>query len=796
MATYHRSLQEISLGDLPTCGGKAARLGEALRLGCPVPPGVVLTTELFSRFMLQGGLQGEVVSILSGMQPTTMHQFQAAEWAIQSAFRVRRVPRDVREAILAAVAEVGGLPVAMRSSATNEDNARQSFVGQHGSYLYVNSEDAAVAAVVGCWMSLYSAKALSYAHRFGVDLLRAEMAVLVQGLVRPTVEGTLVTVDPLSGNPDVFVLEQSGGGRQGPQTLDPYEAAPGEDPLWQTLREIGLRLDEHFGGYQTLEWGVEDGRLLLLRVRPATCIPTFLPVSVRSEEAGRGPLELAISAGQEPRQLRPYSWYHRSRSRAARAAYFASANRQFSVFSGRDDYYLRGYLYCRWRRFSFLPGEEAGPPRYLMGRLWLLAHARRLDREFRTLWRVRRPRLLELAAVDKASLSDERLGKLLAEVQGIVEGFLEEAGRLGEAPQILADIVRQLHEAWVGDAGEVADLLYTGADQRSRDERALDRALAGATDDAAREAVYAAHLAEHGHQYLRGNPVVDGTDIIRLRVNDGALRAVYRRCVGPPDDAPVAAHARRLQRRDEIESQVLGRLGRLKRLAYRYVLQVARRYESLAFDRHEPALLGLLLEHDVVMEAGRRMVARGLAERVEDAALLGNVELQDMLAGVSDPAYVERVIRERRIVIRRWQRYSPPRTLESTALPDGAARDSAEARAHGALVGQAVSRGTARGPAHIVRSLGEATNVLPGEILVCPEALFELSPLFGIVSAVVAETGGLLDHSATLVREYNVPAVFGVEDATSLLADGEEIAVDAHSGVVMRLPTEPEWPSL
>ena len=79
MATYHRSLQEISLGDLPTCGGKAARLGEALRLGCPVPPGVVLTTELFSRFMLQGGLQGEVVSILSGMQPTTMHQFQAAE---------------------------------------------------------------------------------------------------------------------------------------------------------------------------------------------------------------------------------------------------------------------------------------------------------------------------------------------------------------------------------------------------------------------------------------------------------------------------------------------------------------------------------------------------------------------------------------------------------------------------------------------------------------------------------------------------------------------------------------------
>ncbi len=794
MTTYQRSLQDIRLSDLPTCGGKAARLGESMRLGCPVPPGVVLTTELYARFMRQGGLQGEVASILNAMQPAALHQFQAAEWAIQAAFRVRRVPRDVREAILAALAEVGQMPVVVRSSPAGKNDAEQSFVGLHNYYQYVNSEDAVVAAVVGCWMSLYSAKAMYYAHRFGVDTLHSEMAVLVQGLANTTMEGTLFTVDPLSGSPDQFLVETREGERRDLFRIDAYDRQSADTPLIADLREAALRLDEHFGSYQVIEWGVADDRLTLLRVRPATCIPRFLPVTVRSEDASRGPLGLVVASGQDPRQLRPFSWYHRSRTRAARAAYFASVSRPFSAFSGRDDYYLRGYLYSRWRRFPFSPGEPLGTPS-LARAAWLLAHAGRLDREFRTLWRVRRPRLLELAAVDRTGLSDERLGKLLAEVQGIVEDFLEESGRVGEAPQVLADIVRQLHQAWVGDPAQSGELLYTGADQRLRDERKLDRALTEAADDDAREGIYQAHLRDHGHQYLRGNPIVDGTDIIRLRVNEGALREVFKRAVRGGADGADAAHKTRLARRDALEAETLGPLSRVRRLIYRYALQVARRYEPLASDRWEPALLGLLLEHSVVMEVGRRLVERSMAERVEDAALLGNTELLDMLAGASDSAYVERVIRERRVLIRRWQRYTPPETLDGAAGAR-AGVDVAIARSERALVGRAVSPGTATGRAHIVRSLGEATDVLPGEVLVCPEALFELSPLFGTVAAVVTEAGGLLDHAATLVREYKVPAVFGVERATSLLIDGQRIVVDADSGLVTPLDTESEWAAL
>ncbi len=793
---FLKRLDEIGLRDVAACGGKAARLGEAIRLGCPVPPGMVLTTELFQRFMRQGGLHGEVISILTAMQPTTMHQFQAAEWAIYSAFRVRRVPRDVREAIGQAIESLGGLPVAVRSSATSEDSPQQSFVGQHGSYLYVNSEDAAVAAVMGCWMSLYSAKALFYAHRFGVDLLRSSMAVLVQGLVEPTAAGTLFTADPITGSPDVFVLEERQGRREGIHRLDPYEDAPGEATVWQELKRMGLRLDEHLGSYQTVEWAVADGRVQVLRVRPATRVPPYLPVSVRDEDLEGGPLQLAIPKGVEPRRLRPFSWYHRSRSRAARSAFFTRINRQFSVYAGRDDFYLRGYFYYRWRRFAFFaPPQDATSLRLLMPTIWRLALARRLDREFRILSRVRRPRLLELSSIDHSTLTDERLGKVLVEAQGIVETFLEQTGRLGESPQVLAGILRQLHVGWGGSPQEVDDLVYTGADRKSRAERALCEALASADDDTERDEVFADHLHGYRHHYLRDNPVVDASDIATLEFDEAAARAVYKRCLGPSEDTPAARHAARMARREALEEEVLGRLGRIERFVYRQALQVARRYDPLEFDRYEAPLLGFLLERDLLHEVGVRLVERGLAERPEDAALLGSTEITDYLEGESDHAYVERAIGERQVLRRRWQRYGPPPVLGEE--PDrGLDIDASAVAPEQVLHGRPACRGSARGRVRIVHTLGEATQVLPGEVLVCPEPLFELSPLFGIVAAVVAESGGLLDHAATLAREYDVPAVFGVEHATERLHNGQEVGVDAVEGLVVPVPVEPEWTEL
>ncbi len=85
----------------------------------------------------------------------------------------------------------------------------------------------------------------------------------------------------------------------------------------------------------------------------------------------------------------------------------------------------------------------------------------------------------------------------------------------------------------------------------------------------------------------------------------------------------------------------------------------------------------------------------------------------------------------------------------------------------------------------------EAQNVLPDEILVCEEPLFEYSAVFDIAQAVVAESGGLLEHGSVLVREYGLPAVFGVADARKEIHTGDTIWIDGGQGIVIRHVPDP-----
>lgn len=234
------------------------------------------------------------------------------------------------------------------------------------------------------------------------------------------------------------------------------------------------------------------------------------------------------------------------------------------------------------------------------------------------------------------------------------------------------------------------------------------------------------------------------------------------------------------------------RLGQAQRAVYRYVLRIARRYAAWRTDRDEPVLLCWALEADVVRDVGRRLHAVGLAASERDSTLLGSREIVDWLLGTAERDRLVRAIQERRDLERRWWRYSPPDILDAEAPPLGLDIVYG-AEAGDTLKGRAISPGYARGKARVVNGLGEATRVLPGEVLVCRVPAFELSPFFGIVSAVVSEVGGLLDHAATLAREYGVPAVFGVPNATGIIRTGDDLQVDAVRGIIVRHVPQVDW---
>ncbi|MCM0616991.1 PEP-utilizing enzyme [Paenarthrobacter sp. MSM-2-10-13] len=100
------------------------------------------------------------------------------------------------------------------------------------------------------------------------------------------------------------------------------------------------------------------------------------------------------------------------------------------------------------------------------------------------------------------------------------------------------------------------------------------------------------------------------------------------------------------------------------------------------------------------------------------------------------------------------------------------------------LTGVGASTGRALGAARLIHGPDEFGRFQSGDVLVCRTTDPAWTPLFGMASAVVTETGGMLSHAAIVAREFGIPAVLGVRDALDLLADGEPLAIDGAQGTV------------
>ncbi|GAB6939584.1 PEP/pyruvate-binding domain-containing protein [Isoptericola variabilis] len=120
----------------------------------------------------------------------------------------------------------------------------------------------------------------------------------------------------------------------------------------------------------------------------------------------------------------------------------------------------------------------------------------------------------------------------------------------------------------------------------------------------------------------------------------------------------------------------------------------------------------------------------------------------------------------------------------TAALPASPA-ERGERNDGGVLRGAGASGGRASGPARVVRGPDDFAAVRPGDVLVCRETDPAWTPLFGVVAAVVTETGGLLSHAAIVARELRLPAVLGVPAATAALRDAGTVTVDGDAGTVV-----------
>ncbi|MFD1514189.1 PEP/pyruvate-binding domain-containing protein [Halomarina rubra] len=188
--------------------------------------------------------------------------------------------------------------------------------------------------------------------------------------------------------------------------------------------------------------------------------------------------------------------------------------------------------------------------------------------------------------------------------------------------------------------------------------------------------------------------------------------------------------------------------------------------------------------HDVVETAGRRLVAEGHLDHVEDVWFLREAEL--LAALERDGPTTVNVERRRREHDRVAVMTAPPVVTSEGETPTGAVADPDRADV---LTGTPVSAGVVEGYARVVRDPTTET-LAHGEILVAPSTDPGWTPLFLNAAGLVMEVGGRMTHGALVAREYGLPAVAAVEGATTFFETGDRLRIDGSQGTVERLDVE------
>jgi rifampicin phosphotransferase len=184
-----------------------------------------------------------------------------------------------------------------------------------------------------------------------------------------------------------------------------------------------------------------------------------------------------------------------------------------------------------------------------------------------------------------------------------------------------------------------------------------------------------------------------------------------------------------------------------------------------------------------MLEEAERLVQAHVLREKEDIFYLTFQELHEV---VRTNQVDDKLIRQRKDAFMSYQALTPPRVLTSDGevIAGAYRRDDTPP---GALVGLPVSAGTIEGRARVVLDMAEA-DLEAGDILVTAYTDPSWTPLFVAIKGLVTEVGGLMTHGAVIAREYGLPAVVGVEDATRLIRDGQRIRVHGTDGYVEILP--------
>lgn len=610
------------------------------------------------------------------------------------------------------------------------------------------------------------------------------------------------------------------------------------------LAQIAQRVARHFGSPQDIEWAWEDGQLHLLQSRPITSLYP-LPGSVGSAEELRIYVNFnAIQGISEPLTPLGIDALRLLFSSVTRRLHIDSSLRQLLPEAGgrlfldftdmaRDPRLQKVGLALladtepdtRQILLGLMEAERIPPKRVLTGWRMVLLFLVLLSILHRLLAALLkpeqvRPHLLaeaeqylveaqghiesagDLAACLRAMESDlphgDRISfNIMPVVMPVVSGGLPLLERwlsdwLGERPEA----AWQLMQGLPGNVTMEMNLKLWAVAQRIRaDAQALEAMGTRPVETlvemyrqgqlpATAQQAFGEFLQTYG---MRGTAEID---LGRPRWGDDPT-PIMQTLLGylqleDPSLAPDVLFQRRVERTERLAGEYVERAGKMRfgRLRAWLLGGLIRRLRALGGLREVPLFYiarVYAIYRTALLDQANKLVARGKLERAEDIFFIPLETLKRFAEGETvDLKSI--AIANRTDYEGECRRRQMPRLLLSTGevFYEGVSKAAASGND---LVGNGVSPGIVEGQARVVLD-PRRVSLEPGEILVCPATDPGWTPLFLTAGGLVMEIGGMMTHGSIVAREYGIPAVVGIHQATTRLQTGQRVRVDGNNGRV------------
>ncbi len=729
-------------------GSKALRLAELGRQGVPVADGFCLTTEAYRAMLRQSGLLTRIGLELERLPLSELRWEELWDTAqrIRSLFLTTPLPPQLSTVLQTLPADWQDRPLAVRSSSPQEDQAGASFAGLHDSFLNSRGEAALLEHIRRVWASLWSDGALLYRHELKLDLGQSAMAVLIQPMIDSEVSGVAFSQSPQ--NPAHCIIEAVYGLNQAlvDGTLEPDR--------WQLERHTGTPITHHRTTH-------------LQALRPTGAELALHPLS--PSEQHRAPLT--------PAQL---------------LAVFTLAERLEQHFGTPQDLewtLADGRLYLLQSRPITTLADTCEPAAWKRAdkRPWYLSLKRSLDTLEQMQQRIETTLLPEmkadaarLATIPLTQINDRALAAALetrqARLRHWQERYWDELIPFAHGARLFGALYNERLKP--ADPFEFTALL-TGTEMaalqrnealatladtlRAQPElaRTLDKdpnaPLPGAFDTALKH-----FLQRFGQATFHAHALFDErANLIRL-----LLELARQPAPAAPRHAPAREQlTHRFLKAFAPDQQTLAqRLLAIGRASYRW-----RDDDNLILAAVENELLRAMTE------ARQRLQARGCGHdltQLEADTLTALLRRRDCTLPPTVTASIDEPI----------QRQARP-ALELPVFINEDADFVLRARQ---LVGQPAGAGLAEGPARVISGPEDLFAFRAGEILVCDAIDPNMTFIVPLASAIVERRGGMLVHGAIIAREYGIPCVTGVLQATQKIQSGDRLTVDGYLGIVTR----------